>query len=129
MTMPRADNVRRKLGDRRIRPRFDIVGDLWGTLEAVLPLPLRNVGRGGALIESHLPLPAESVHRLMFRSNGEDISTDVRVRYVRPLTSAEGQRKFLIGLEFMAVHPVLLEQIERWLIEGAAEGEMAGVEA
>ena len=54
--------MRRKIGDRRIRPRFDIVGDLWGTLETVLQLPLRNVGRGGALIHSHVPLPSHSVH-------------------------------------------------------------------
>ena len=45
------------MGDRRIRPRFDIVGDLLGTLETVLRLPLRNVGRRGALIHSHVPLP------------------------------------------------------------------------
>ena len=48
--------MRRKIGDRRIRPRFDIVGDLWGSLETVLRLPLRNVSRGGALIHSHVPL-------------------------------------------------------------------------
>ena len=65
--------MRRKMGDRRIRPRFDIVGDLWGTLETVLRLPLRNVSRGGALIHSHVPLPSQSVHRLAFHSNGQDL--------------------------------------------------------
>ena len=62
--------MRRKIGDRRIRPRFDIVGDLWGTLETVLQLPLRNVSRGGALIHSHVPLPSQSVHRLAFNADG-----------------------------------------------------------
>ena len=70
--------MRRKLGDRRGRPRYDIVGDLWGTLETVLRLPLRNVGPGGALIESHVPLPAESIHRLTFSYDGQDASTQVR---------------------------------------------------
>ena len=41
--------MKRRLGDRRVRPRFEIVGELWGTLETVLRLPLRNVGIGGAL--------------------------------------------------------------------------------
>jgi hypothetical protein len=115
------DTVKRKLGDRRIRPRFDIVGDLWGTLETVLPLPLKNIGRGGALLESRVPLPAESVHRLTFRTSVEDVSIPVRVRHVRHETAPSGERMFLIGLEFMAAHPILLEQIDRWLIESSGD--------
>lgn len=124
MTIPR-DSVRRKLGDRRIRPRFDVVGELWGTLEAMMPLSVRNVGRGGALMESRAPLPADSVHRLLFRSNGEDIWTDVRVRYVAPHTSDSDDPRFLIGLEFMSTHPVLVEQIDRWLMESLGDGAVA----
>ena len=114
--------MKRRLGDRRNRPRFEIVGELWGTLETVLRLPLRNVGRSGALIHSHVPLPIESVHRLTFQSDGQDVSTDVRVRHVHTQLSADGERTYLIGVEFMAAHPVLLQQIERWLAagEGAA---------
>lgn len=115
--------MRRKLGDRRNRPRFDIVGDLWGTLETVLRLPLQNIGRRGALIHSHVPLPLESVHRLTFQSDGQDLSTDVRVRHVVPQVSADGERTYLIGVEFMAAHPVLVQQIERWL--GTSEGQAA----
>lgn len=121
------DRVRRKFGDRRIRPRFDVVGDLWGTLETVLPLPLRNVGRGGALIESRVALPAQSVHRLTFRSNGADLSTEVRVRYVKPHRAESGDRTFLIGLEFTTAQPALLEQIDQWLIE--SQGGAARMEA
>jgi hypothetical protein len=117
--------VRRKLGDRRNRPRFDIVGDLFGTLETVLRLPLRNVGRRGALIHSHVPLPIESIHRLTFQSDGQDVSTDVRVRHVDTQVSADGERTYLIGVEFMAAHPVLLQQIERWLAAGSGEAAEA----
>jgi hypothetical protein len=116
MTMSH-EPAKRKLGDRRIRPRFDIVGDLWGTLETVLPLPLKNVGRGGALLESRVALVAESVHRLTFRAKGDDILIPVRVRHVRAHRSDSGEEIFLIGLEFMTAHPVLIEQIDRWLVE------------
>jgi hypothetical protein len=115
--------VRRKLGDRRIRPRYDIVGDLWGTLETVLSLPLRNVSPGGALIESHVPLPAESVHRLMFRCEGQDAAAQVRVRHVKPAISIDGERTYLIGVEFLSVHPALVTQVARWM--SAESGEMA----
>ena len=74
--------MRRKIGDRRIRPRFDIVGDLWGTLETVLQLPLRNVSRGGALIHSHVPLPSHSVHRIAFNADGQTF----RCRFVFPMS-------------------------------------------
>jgi hypothetical protein len=106
--------VRRKLGDRRIRPRYDIVGDLWGTLETVLRLPLRNVSPGGALIESHVALPAESVHRLTFRCDGQDAAAQVRVRHVKPMVSSDGERVYLIGVEFLSLHPALVGQVERW---------------
>jgi PilZ domain len=118
------DSVRRKIGDRRIRPRFDIVGDLWGSLETVLRLPLRNVSRGGALIHSHVPLPSQSVHRIAFNADGQDVSVPVRVSHVDTQVSADGERTFLIGVEFLAVQPVLLELIERWVI--AASGGGAG---
>jgi len=116
--------VRRKIGDRRIRPRFDIVGDLWGSLETVIRLPLRNVSRGGALIHSHVPLPSQSVHRLAFNSDGQDVSVPVRVSHVDLQVSADGERTYLIGVEFLAAQPALLELIERMAI--AASGGGAG---
>lgn len=115
--------MRRKLGDRRNRPRYDVVGDLWGTLETVLRLPLRNVSPGGALIESHVPLPAQSVHRLTFKVDGRDAAAQVRVRHVSPVLSADGEQTYLIGVEFISVHPVLVGQIDRWLT--SPDGEAA----
>lgn len=115
------DSVRRKIGDRRIRPRFDIVGDLWGTLETVLRLPLRNVSRGGALIHSHVPLPSQSVHRLAFNADGQDISVPVRVSHVDAQVSADGERTYLIGIEFLSAQPALLELIDQWAVSGRAE--------
>ena len=114
--------MRRKLGDRRIRPRYDIVGDLWGTLETVLRLPLRNVSPGGALIESHIALSPESVHRVTFRCDGQDAGAQVRVRHVKPTLTMDGERMYLIGVEFLSLHPALAGQVDRWTsVEG---GEM-----
>jgi hypothetical protein len=123
-----AIGVRRKLGDRRNRPRYDIVGDLWGTLETVLRLPLKNVSPGGALIECHMPLPAESIHRLTFDCDGREAATQVRVRHVSPLQSADGERTYLIGVEFLSVPPALGGKIDQWTAansdEAAARAEV-----
>ncbi len=124
MVIDEGEIVRRKMGDRRVRPRFDIVGDLWGTLETVLRLPLRNVSRGGALIHSHVPLPSQSVHRLAFQSNGQDLSVPVRVSHVDAQISADGERTYLIGVEFLSTQPALVELIDRWT--AMQHGEAAG---
>jgi len=117
--------VKRRLGDRRVRPRFEIVGELWGTLETVLRLPLRNVGIGGALFESHIPLAAESIHRLTWSCDDRETAVQVRVRHVRPLESADGERSYLIGIEFLSLNPVIAGQIQKWLAVGP-EGLAAG---
>jgi len=109
------------MADRRIRPRFDIVGDLWGTLETVLRLPLRNVSRGGALVHSHVPLPSQSVHRLAFWADGQDLTVPVRVSRVDAQVSADGERTYLIGVEFLAADPRLLAFVERMFATGASE--------
>jgi len=114
------------MADRRIRPRFDIVGELWGTLETVLRLPLRNVSRGGALIDSHVPLPAQSVHRLAFRADGQDHTIPVRVSRVDAKVSADGERTYLIGVEFLAAEAHLLAFIDRMFVAGGGEAEAAG---
>ena len=121
---PGEDGVRRKMADRRIRPRFDIVGELWGTLETVLRLPLRNVSRGGALIHSHVPLPSQSIHQLALRADGQDRTIPVRVSRVDAQVSADGERTYLIGVEFLAVEAQLLAFVDRMFVAG--DGEAAG---
>ena len=100
--------ARRKLGDRRGKPRFDIVGELPGTLETVLRVPMANISSGGALLQSHVALAPDSVHKVTLSAGGQDFITPVRVRHVRETTSADGERGFLIGVEFIALDPVLL---------------------
>ena len=118
----KGDSVRRKIGDRRIRPRFDIVGDLWGTLETVLRLPLKNVSRGGALIQSHVALPPQSVHRIALHADGQELSVPVRVSHVEQQTSADGERTYLIGVEFISAQPALAQLVDRLLVSGIGEG-------
>jgi hypothetical protein len=117
--------VRRKLGDRRGKPRFDIVGELSGTLESVLRLPMENISSGGALVQSHMMLPLDSIHKLTLNAGAEDFTTPVKVRYIREAMSADGERSFFIGLEFLSLHPVLLGHITQWMEMTADEaGEL-----
>jgi hypothetical protein len=111
----RGNGVKRRLGDRRVQPRFEIVGELWGTVEAVLALPLRNIGIGGALVESNIPLAVESIHRLRWKSEDRETVVEVRVRHVRHADASDGERGYLIGIEFLSLNPVIAGQVQQWL--------------
>lgn len=106
--------MKRRLGDRRGRPRFEIVGDLWGTLDTVLGMPLLDVGKGGALVQSSVPLSPESVHHIAVSCDGQQTPARVQVRHVRQVSGADGRDYFLIGLEFLSMPSALEAQIMAW---------------
>jgi hypothetical protein len=104
--------MKRKIGDRRAKPRFEIVGDLWGSVDTSISLKLRNLGRGGALLESPLPLERDSVHRVTAVAAGVPYQVQMRVRHALPAATHAGSR-YLIGVEFLQMSPDLEEIIVR----------------
>jgi hypothetical protein len=104
--------MKRRIGDRRNKPRFEIVGDLWGTIDVSSPLTVRNLGRGGALLESAVPLVPESVHAVVAVADGQPVPLQMRVRHSTPSDSTAG-RRYLLGVEFLNVSPALDEFILR----------------
>ncbi len=115
-----------RLGDRRSELRFEIIGQLWGSLEVDEPLPLRDLGRGGALVESRQPLSADAVLALRLMIGDQPNDLEVRVRHLTAVREAYGER-FLIGLEFVNPRVATLEQIDR--IVAAAMGQPSLPEA
>jgi hypothetical protein len=109
-----------RLGDRRSEMRFEIIGQLWGALEAVDYLPLKNLARGGALVEAQAPVGAESFRALRFGFNGTTQEVAVRVRHVTTRKTADGDR-YLVGLEFVEPSAAALDQIERIIEARMAE--------
>ena len=84
-------------GDRRGRNRFEVVGTLPGTLETWHRHRVRNLGPGGALVESVAPLtPGTRVTgRLSLLGGQRDIKAEVR----HILEDGSGvHRRFLVGL-------------------------------
>jgi len=91
-----------------------------------LRLPLKNISRGGALVHSHVALPAESVHTVRLDANGEAFTTRVRVKHVTEVSS-DGERTYLLGVEFVATHPGLFAMIEKLATALAGDGYVAGL--
>ncbi len=101
-----------RLGDRRTDLRFEIIGQLWGSLETVDYLPLRNLARGGALVEAWTPPNPEVFRAVRFGFDGTMHDVPVRVCHVTPRRTAEGDH-YLVGLQFVEPSAAALAQIDR----------------
>jgi c-di-GMP-binding flagellar brake protein YcgR len=110
-----------RAGDRRNALRFEVVGTLAGSITTAAAVPLRNIGRGGALIEAPWPLPQDSIHRVRLESESQSSACEARVRHVRH--GGDAPRTYLIGLEFLHVDPTMLEEIDRFIASDGASSE------
>jgi PilZ domain-containing protein len=98
--------MQRRIGDRRRKPRFEIVGDLFGSVDVTVGLRILNLGRGGALVDSPLALVPGSVHAVRAVGNGESHPMTIRVRH-STATAQQGHRRYLLGVEFLNVTAAL----------------------
>lgn len=92
-----------RLADRRNVTRFEIVGELWGSVLALEPLRIRNLAPEGALIESVAPLPVGSVQPIRLIQGTQATDLRAAVRHLSPVYLAGGGRRYLVGLEFLNV--------------------------
>jgi len=107
--------MKRRIGDRRSKPRFEIVGDLWGSIDTTTSMLVQNLARGGALVESPLPLAADSVHWVTAMAEGQPHLVQIRVRHSTPAPTGDGRPRHLIGVEFLKLSPVVEDAILRYM--------------
>jgi hypothetical protein len=98
--------MKRRIGDRRVNPRFEIVGDLWGSVDVSASLAVVNLGRGGALLESPVPFAPESIHSAVAVTQEESHEITLRVRH-STVGHDHAHRRYLVGVEFVDVSPAL----------------------
>lgn len=102
----------RRLSDRRGRLRFELVGDLAAALRTVEVLTVRDISWRGALVESSVPLPVESVQTLRFVSGDVMGEVTARVRHVTQV-QAGAEESYRIGFEFLDLQPGMREELGR----------------
>jgi PilZ domain-containing protein len=102
----------RRLGDRRGRLRFELVGELAAVFGTVDALTARDVSWRGASVESPVPLPLDSVQSLRFVMGDQVGEVTVRVRHVTR-TDCPGGERYRIGFEFLDLQPEMREEIGR----------------
>ena len=106
--------MKKRLGDRRSRPRFDVVGNLTGHVEVWQSSTLHNLGTGGALVESTLPLSPGV--RVAGRLSAGREPCSVRAAVVHARTNEAGRHLF--GLQWLEGAEPVTELIATWSIDG-----------
>jgi hypothetical protein len=100
-------------GDRRSRPRLEVVGLLWGALDILEPARVVDISRGGVLIESPVAVPPGSEQLIQLSLDGQRIRVDVRACHMRQAISRTGTGvHYLIGYEFVSPPAALAEALE-----------------
>jgi hypothetical protein len=106
-----------RLADRRTATRFEILGELWGSVQATEPLRLCNLGREGALVESVAPLPVGSTQAIRLIRGTNTAEIRATVRHLSPVYLAGGGRRYLVGLQFMNLDEPATVWIEHMMNE------------
>jgi hypothetical protein len=111
--------MRRRLADRRARPRFEIVGQMPGIVEATVRLTICDIAVDGVLARSGVPLTVGSEHRVLVSWADEDVPATVRIRHARrdPETTPG---VFLVGCEFVAPSPELRRLVNVCMTSGGS---------
>lgn len=112
----------RRGSDRRGRVRFEIVGELWGSIEARASLLVRNLGLGGALVESPVVLTPDTTHWLSADVGGEPQLLQVRVRHAAP---GGLSLPCMAGIEFVGPSPAV-EAFIRQQVNGSGDSALEG---
>jgi hypothetical protein len=107
------------LGDRRIRARMEVMGTLRGTLDTPAAVRLVNVSLTGALLESPLALPVDSIQVVHFNVDGNDVPVESLVRHVRD-TRADSTSKYLVGIEFISAPLALLRNLDQFIADSGS---------
>ena len=98
--------------DRRVQPRIDIVGALWGQLALSEPAAIRNVSVGGALVDSPVVCALNAAQTVCVMVDGQPVIVEARVCHVEPIHNGPATR-YAVGLEFVSPPLSVLNSIEQ----------------
>jgi hypothetical protein len=110
--------IRAYLGDRRTGPRFQVNGQLWGSVDMREDVVVRNIAVNGALIEASLGPGMRSIRaaHITLPEGGPQLM--VLVRHISALTDSHADDRHLLGVEFIkptsADHQAIEAFVQAW---------------
>jgi len=102
--------------DKRDTERILILGDLQGEIMVFEPLQIKEIGRGGAVVETRFPLVIDSLHELRLTLGSRSIVLKGRVAHSRISDVEQEIVTYRSGREFVEpsepVRAVIAEFLE-----------------
>ena len=106
--------------ERRQFPRIEILGRLAGEVTVPTPVTVRDISRGGALIECAFPLVLGGAHDLRLHLGDDAVVVTARIARCEIADLGRELVRYMAGVEFVAVPPhaeaalaAYLERVER----------------
>src|SRR3954469_14858260 len=99
-------------GDRRVNARFEVCGTFWGAFGVDEPVRVVNITPRGALLDTPLPVPVESIQPVRLTVGDLVTTVEGRVRHAAPEPGGGAQPRYLIGLEFLSPSTPFLESVD-----------------
>jgi hypothetical protein len=75
-------------------------------------MELHNLSRGGALVETRVPLTTDSVQRLRLTAPEQTLDLQARVAHVNQRQDVTAPENYLVGVQFLALPPQAADYIE-----------------
>jgi c-di-GMP-binding flagellar brake protein YcgR len=102
--------------DKRDRERLEILGELHGEVMVFQPLSIKEISRGGCLVETAFPLHLNSLHDIRLTLGEQSIVLKGRVAHCRISEVDQEIVHYRSGLEFIEpserIREVIVEFIE-----------------
>jgi hypothetical protein len=89
-------------------------------------MEVHNLSRGGALVETRIPLTTDSVQRLRMTAPSATLDLQARVAHVSQRQDVTAPENFLVGVQFLALPPQAADYIESVVTERLSHGNPAG---
>ena len=102
--------------EKRDRERFEILGELHGEVMVFQPLSIKEISRGGCLVETAFPLHLNSLHDIRLTLGEQSVVLKGRVAHCRISDVDQEVVHYRSGLEFIEpserIRMVIVEFIE-----------------
>jgi hypothetical protein len=102
--------------DKRDRERVEILGELHGEIMVFQPLSIREISRGGCLVETSFPLHLNSLHDIRLTLGELSVVLKGRVAHCRISDVEQEIVHYRSGIEFIEpsdrVHEAIVQFIE-----------------
>ena len=101
--------------EKRDRERVEILGELRGEVMVFQPLSIREISRGGCLVETAFPLHINSLHDIRLTLGDQSVVLKGRVAHCRISDVEQEEVRYKSGVEFIEASDRICEVIVEFI--------------